>query len=195
MAKKQTPDLLLAGERDGLPISAELTGSLAFDVGNSPREFTPARVNGMHIAMTTTNGTRALRACAPAATILAASFLNLGATAGLIGRLNPSSLLLVCSGTFEEAAYEDILGAGALCDQIWERWGAEAADSAHVARQLFKQVEHDLLGAVSQARNGRRLLERPALRDDVAFCVQRDIFDLAAVLEKDGWIKRGQVLT
>src|SRR5512136_2922474 len=42
----QYPDVLLAGERDGVRIQANLTGSIAFDLGNSPREFPPEVVQG-----------------------------------------------------------------------------------------------------------------------------------------------------
>src|SRR6266446_3700733 len=38
--KRKDPQVLLAGERDGLRIEANLTGSIGFDLGNSPREFT-----------------------------------------------------------------------------------------------------------------------------------------------------------
>jgi len=58
--------ILLAGERDGLKISAAQSGGVDFDLGNSPREFTPEKVRGKTIVSTTTNGTRALRACAGA---------------------------------------------------------------------------------------------------------------------------------
>jgi 2-phosphosulfolactate phosphatase len=40
------PPALLAGERDGLRIRAAQTGGGDFDLGNSPREFTPERVAG-----------------------------------------------------------------------------------------------------------------------------------------------------
>jgi 2-phosphosulfolactate phosphatase len=76
----QQAEVLLAGEREGVRIPAELTGSVSFDLGNSPREFTKEIVGGRTIVMTTTNGTRALRACAHARKILVSSFLNLGAT-------------------------------------------------------------------------------------------------------------------
>src|SRR6266536_3353077 len=62
--KRKEPEVLLAGERDGLRIEANLTGSISFDLGNSPREFTREKVAGRKIAITTTNGTRALRSCA-----------------------------------------------------------------------------------------------------------------------------------
>src|ERR1039458_1792410 len=97
------PEVLLAGERDGLRIEGHLTGGIGFDLGNSPREFTAARVRGRTIAITTTNGTRALRACAPAATVSLGSFLNLRATAEFIERQHPPHLLIVCSGTLERS--------------------------------------------------------------------------------------------
>ena len=61
---KNDRTILLAGERDGLRIGAALTGGTEFDLGNSPREFADSRIRGHGIVMTTTNGTRALRACA-----------------------------------------------------------------------------------------------------------------------------------
>jgi 2-phosphosulfolactate phosphatase len=184
--RNRQPEVLLAGERDGLRIGGHLTGGIEFDLGNSPCEFTSARVSGRTIAMTTTNGTRALRACSPAATVLLGSFLNLRATADAIEQQSPHHLLLVGSGTLDQTAYEDLLGAGALCDLIWPKYGGGAvADSAHIARQLF-QVEHDdLLAAFARSRNGRRLLTHPDLREDVRFCLKRDLFTLVAELGKD----------
>jgi phosphosulfolactate phosphohydrolase-like enzyme len=46
-----------------------------------------------------------------------------------------------------------------------------------------------LLAAVAQSRNGRRLMGNADLREDVAFCVQRDLFGLAAGMGKDGWVR------
>src|SRR5881394_1112166 len=135
--RQRRPDVLLAGERNGVRIDANLTGGVPFDLGNSPREFVPELVRSRTIVMTTTNGTRALRACVGARSVLACSFLNLRATADYISQMGPQNLLLVCSGTFEEAAYEDALGAGALCDLVWHRYvGGRVADSAGMARRL-----------------------------------------------------------
>src|SRR5580765_5264024 len=53
--KRKEASVLLAGERDGLRIGANLTGSIEFDLGNSPREFTKVKVTGKKIVMTTTN--------------------------------------------------------------------------------------------------------------------------------------------
>jgi 2-phosphosulfolactate phosphatase len=180
---------LLAGERDGVRISSHLTGSIAFDLGNSPREFTSETVKGKIIVMTTTNGTRGLRACAAAQTVLAGSFLNLTATAEFIRRANASNVVVVCSGTFEEAGYEDTLAAGALCDLLYDQ-GFEGADSALMTLRLFQLERANLPAAIAQSRNARRLLSRPQLRDDVAFCLQRDEFPLIAELGKDGMVRK-----
>ena len=64
------PDAIAVAEREGVRIRANLTGGVEFDLGNSPREYTAQKVQGKTIVMTTTNGTRALRACAGAKAVL-----------------------------------------------------------------------------------------------------------------------------
>lgn len=188
--RRKQPDVLLAGERNGLRIPADLTGSVPFDLGNSPREFSRLIVEGKTIVITTTNGTRALRACSPAALVLIGSFLNLSSTAEFIRQCHPADLLLVCSGTLDQAAYEDVLGAGALCDLIWSAYNTGAvSDSAHMARRLFRLEMDNLLAAVQQSRNGRRLTANPDLRDDVAYCVQRDTVQVVAALGSDQTVR------
>jgi 2-phosphosulfolactate phosphatase len=188
--RKNDPRLLLAGERDGVRIEPSLTGSIAFDLGNSPREFTEATVRGRRIAITTTNGTRALRSCARASEVWLGSFLNLRATADRLEQSRPKHLLLVCSGTFQQAAYEDLLGAGALCDLVWPWSGTgQVADSALVARRIYGLEQGDLRAALASTRNGRRLLARPNLAGDVAYCGQRDVFNLVAQMDRDGGVR------
>ena len=176
--RARQPDVLLAGERDGMRIRGERAGGNDFDLGNSPREFTPEIVRGKTIVTTTTNGTRALRACAASQAVLACSFLNLNATALALGGFSPENVLLVCSGTGEQAAFEDTLAAGAMAGLIWDE--SAAADSARMARELFLRFQADLAGAMIHSANARRLLARPDLCGDVALCLRRDCFQLAA---------------
>ncbi len=183
--KKSRPDVLLAGERDGLRIRAAQTGGTDFDLGNSPREFIPQKIRGRTIVSSTTNGTRALRACAGAKTVLAASFLNLRATAQFLRTRRANEWLLVCAGTRENVALEDVLAAGALC----EISDGELTDAAQIALAAWRQAQADLAAAVSRSENGRRLLALPELRDDVPFCLQRDAFPLVAQM-KNGALRR-----
>ncbi len=181
---RANPGALLAGERDGLRIRAAQTGGVDFDFGNSPREFTAERVRGKTIVMTTTNGTRALQSCKHASRVFACSFLNLKATVAAVQASAAQQLIVICAGTFEEAAYEDTLAAGALCDSVWTMFGAGATDAAHVAREIYLDGQGDLLKAFQHSRNARRLLGRSELSADVPFCAQRDTVDLVAELKK-----------
>jgi 2-phosphosulfolactate phosphatase len=184
--KARHPDALLAGERHGVKILSAQTGGVDFDFGNSPREFLTDKIRGKTLITSTTNGTRALQACHGASRVFAASLLNLGATLRALQSMSPANLILVAAGTFEEAALEDTLAAGAVCDALWSRFAeADIVDSARIAREIYLHNRHDVAAALSQARNGRRLLEKPDLRDDVAFCAQRDLYDFAAEL-RDG---------
>jgi 2-phosphosulfolactate phosphatase len=190
-ARSAQPKALLAGEREGLRITEQLTGSVAFDLGNSPREFTATAVTASEIIITTTNGTRALRSCHKARDVLVSSFLNLGATVEAVPRDSATDLLIVCSGTFEQTAYEDVLGAGALCDLLWDCVPTQGiADSAQIARQVFLNAAANPIASLTRSRNAQRLLARPELSEDVAFCFQRDVMPLVAGLDRDGWVRR-----
>ena len=189
--RQKNPKLLLAGEREGVRIRAELTGSIDFDLGNSPREFTSENVAGRTIVMTTTNGTRALRACAGARITLVSSFLNLRATTQWLLERKPPHLILVCSGTVEEPALEDILAAGALCEKIWSNYaGGHLSDSAEIARRIYPLMQFNLLDAMKHSRNGRRLLSNPDMRDDVWLCLQRETAPFVAALMPGGTVRK-----
>lgn len=68
---EHAPTAKLAGERGGLPPEG-------FDFGNSPAEMTAERCAGLELVFATTNGTRALAACArvDGARIYAGAFRN-----------------------------------------------------------------------------------------------------------------------
>ena len=182
---RQQPGVLLAGERDGLRIRAAQSGERDFDLGNSPREFSPDKVRGKSIVTTTTNGTRALRACTGAKLVLAASFLNLAATARFLNQMPAEELLLVCAGTGEGVALEDVLAAGALAGLV----GGTYTDATEIAARTFQSARADLPAMVAATKNARRLLAIPELRADVPFCAQRDIFKLVALMSADGAVR------
>ena len=185
--RQQHPDWLCAGERHGLKILAADAAGRAFDLGNSPREFIPAAVRGRTIVSTTTNGTRALRACDGAGRVLAGSFLNLSATAREIRRLAPAEVILVCAGTGERLAWEDVLGAGALAGALPA--DAELSDAAVVARSAVEAAHGNLADVLAQTQNGRRLCALPGLAEDVHWCAQLDAIPLAVAADAAGWLR------
>jgi 2-phosphosulfolactate phosphatase len=187
--KAQRPEALLAGERHGLRIRKEQTGSVDFDFGNSPRDFTPEKVRDKTIAWTTTNGTRGLRAVANAEMVLLGALVNLRTVADVLDQLRPRQLLLVCAGTFETPAFEDIFAAGALIDLLRHLAREETlSDSANTAWHAFRHVFEDQALAASSL-NARRLLANPDLAPDVPLCLARDTIALNASLFRDGVVR------
>jgi 2-phosphosulfolactate phosphatase len=107
-------EVMLGGERNGLPIAG-------FDLGNSPREYTPEAVSGKSVVFTTTNGTRAMRRCRQAARVLIASFVNATAICGQL--LTQKEIHIICAGTRGQYSRDDILMAGLLVERL-ERTGS-----------------------------------------------------------------------
>jgi len=183
--------VLLAGEREGLRITAALSGSVDFDLGNSPREYGAVVVRGRCIVTTTTNGTRAFAACRGARHVLAGSFLNLNATAQHLARLNCPRVILVCAGTGEDMAFEDCLGAGALCERLLELKPAMVkAESARETASMFRTHADDLEAAMQESANARRLLAIPELEEDVAFCLSENLYPIVVGAGSDGILRR-----
>ena len=117
------------------------------------------------------------------------SFLNLQATIDHLQHTRPGRLVLVCGGTFEEAAFEDTLAAGAIADAVWDQFEAVAIeDSAQIARAVWQAHGDTLTDSIQHALNARRLLAVPELAADVDCCLQRDIFDRIVRLDGDGWV-------
>ena len=127
---------VLGGERGGLRPEG-------FDLGNSPLEYSGARVAGRPIVITTTNGTAALAACQAAGAILVGALVNRSAVAAAVRRIavdrGVTDVHLVCAGTDGQVTAEDVLAAGAILEA-----GAEPDDvldpAARVAREAFRAV-------------------------------------------------------
>lgn len=191
--RRRDPGVVLAGERDGIRISAAVSGGVEFDLGNSPREFTEARVKDRIVVMTTTNGTRAIRACTSARAVFAGGLVNAKALALALRQYPECSWVLVCGGTYEDMAYEDVLGAGAVLSRLesepqpCEGFGL---DSAQLARDVYERARGDLMGFVGRfSRNGRRLLGHSELAGDVEWCLKEDSVPWVARLE-EGCLRR-----
>lgn len=103
------PDVLLCGERGGLPIPG-------FALGNSPLEMTPGAVRGRTLVMTTTNGTPALLATQGAASVYLAAAANLSAAvAAARDALDArGEFMILCAGRERSFALDDAYAAGRL---------------------------------------------------------------------------------
>lgn len=153
------PPALLCGERQCQIIEG-------FDFGNSPAEYTPDRVSGKSLVLTTTNGTRAIQAAKTARRLVVASFLNLGAVLTAIRK--ERDIHLICAGTNGDVTLEDVLLAGAIAHRCCEESPCRLDDSAQLAVAAWNQVlaeskrsslEAALIVALNQSLGGRNLIE------------------------------------
>jgi len=179
---KQLPEQpLLCGERQCKPIEG-------FDLGNSPAEYTPQRVAGRDLILTTTNGTRAIAAAFASRRLLIASFLNLDATLAKIE--HDHHIHLVCAGTNGEISYEDVLLAGAMVDVLMSRWeDFRINDSARIAWATWRAlqlpsdgIEEALTQALRQSYGGRNLIAA-GYEDDVERCAGID--RISGIVERE----------
>jgi 2-phosphosulfolactate phosphatase len=174
--KSREPELLLAGEREGLPPEG-------FDMGNSPVEF--EQTSGRRVVMTTTNGTAALRRMMGASELLIGALLNVDAIADYLFRKQPEKLLLVCAGTQDDFSLEDAVAAGALVARLAE--DNRLSDAAILVRALYEQVGDDLEEWLRQTKNGRAL-QRIGKGSDIVRCA---FFSTSNII---GCVKRGVVV-
>lgn len=171
---------LLCGERACKPIAG-------FDLGNSPSEYTPERVAGKRLVMTTTNGTRAAIAAAGFDSILAASFNNLSAVVDSLAGETEVSIL--CAGTDGEVTEEDLLLAGAIVDRLLDHPALRPESgpdgigplgpSETAARTLWRQhldTGRTLADRLAETLGGRNLVAAGYL-DDITTCSQIDVTD------------------
>lgn len=169
--KGADPGFVLGGERHGERIEG-------FEAGNSPFEY--QALGGRRVVTTTTNGTLALRACEGAGRVFVGSILNLEATFRAVERAGLGTVLMVCAGTFETLALEDVWAAGRLIS--WFE-GVEKTDSALVAESVLARWPEPA-GALMASRNGRALIAK-GRGGEVDWCARESVFDIVAVMESN----------
>jgi len=174
--KVNDADLLLAGERGGLPLQG-------FDLGNSPDEF--EKIKGRRVVMTTTNGTVAIESMKGASKVLIGSLLNMDAVADYLFRHRPKSLLLVCAGTGDEFSLEDAIGAGALVARLADDG---LSDAAVFVRSLYERVGEDVEEWLRQTKNGK-LLQKIGKDADIKRCAQVSMFDVVGCLKGESVVR------
>ena len=160
-----SPDVTLGGERLGVRIEG-------FDLGNSPREYLSARTPTL--AMSTTNGTRAIVTAAERCDrVLIASLLNLDAVVAAAGSTATTSR---SSARASRASFA--LDDSYVAGRIAERLGGDRSDAAEAAVRLaasYATAEE----AFRASRSGRNLINHgPELEADIPYCARESMLDV-----------------
>ncbi len=174
---------LRAGERGG----AKVPG---FDMGNSPLDCTPERVQGRRLFISTTNGTRALQRVQNAPSVLAAAFVNRASVVQYVLTQQPETVWIVGSGWEGSFSLEDTACAGAIAHSLLKSTNfplEELAgnDEVIAAIALYTQWQDKLLELFYQASHGKRLM-RLNCQEDLKYCAQTDILDVLPIQREPG---------
>jgi 2-phosphosulfolactate phosphatase len=165
---------LVAAERDGYVLDFA-------DFGNSPFNFTTAKVAGKTIVYSTTNGTGLINLASSAGYIIIGSFLNISSLVKWIsGR--EKDVVVLCAGWKNRFNLEDTICAGAIAARlISTSLYSTICDSTQAALDLWSLAEKDVIGYIQKAAQRSRLRDK-GLDDCIEFCLTPDFTDKIPVV-------------
>ncbi len=175
----QNQGYVAAAERGGLKVDG-------FDLGNSPFGFMAENLEGVDIAMTTTNGTTAISKSIEARQIIIGSFLNLNPVINYLKK-QPYDILIHCAGWKGKINMEDSLFAGAVVHALSD-YCTIISDAPKIVQALYLQGKDDLMSFLKSSSHVNRLIKL-GLEKDIEFCLQKDIYKLIPVLKESHIVK------
>jgi 2-phosphosulfolactate phosphatase len=173
-AESLTPRPILCGELKALRAPG-------FDLGNSPRQFTPEH-RGRAMILATTNGTVALNAARTAGALLTAALVN-ATPAARAAAATGMDIVLLCSGTGGLISMEDLIGAGAVCDALLRLGNFElAGDTPRIAQKLFLASRENLPAVLHESVAGGHIIA-VGLELDIDYAARLDSLDVVGAVE------------
>ena len=179
-------DVLLAGERKTKAIPG-------FDLGNSPREFKRAVVEGKTVLMTTTNGTPAIMNTPGARDVVIASYVNYTAVLTMLRAAlrGGADITIVCAGRDRQFAIEDAGCAGRFVYNVTKRMGDVDLNDAAQACALIDRKYGDQLLKLFEASEHGRLLRDSGFTDDLDECAAIDSYPVIPLYQERQITKLG----
>jgi 2-phosphosulfolactate phosphatase len=178
-------EVKLAGERHMVAIEG-------FDLGNSPREFTPESVGQQTVLLTTTNGTRALLAADDAKGVFVASYANFSVT---LERLQIAldtghAVSLICAASEGTTSLEDAACAGRFVQALrTANAGLPVNDAAQICELLAGRYGDDLPALFRDSEHGRALHDA-GFDGDLEICATVDCFPVLAEYSERAIVRR-----
>lgn len=159
---------LAAAERDGQVVEG-------FDFGNSPLAFLQPDLKGRKVALTTTNGTRAIALAGAAKEVILGAFINLEAVINFL-KERDEDVLILCAGWKNNFNIEDSLFAGAVVAGL-QAHSVKGCDAGLAMTTLYKSHRNDLFGFIQQSSHYQRLAKM-GIEEDIRYCMQESIFEV-----------------
>jgi 2-phosphosulfolactate phosphatase len=172
-------EVRLAGERKMLPIPG-------FDVGNSPREFTPETVAGKTVLISTTNGTGALMAVQGARDVVVASYVNFTPVLAMLRSAlrGGTDAAIICAGRGRQFSLEDAACAGRYVNHVTrELIDVEFNDAAVAASLIDRVYGDDLMRLFLASRHGQALRDA-GFGEDLPVCGAVDAYPVVPIYQE-----------
>ena len=177
-----------AADRPGGVVAGEyMARTLPGRAPATPLALAQRVVAGGQLVYLTTNGTRAIAACAGAAAVYVGALGNAGALARHVADRHPGRpVLLLCAGSLGRFSLEDFIGAGHLARAL--RAAGEYAPSDAALAAEFASLGIEPGEALAVSRVGR-LLAGAGLEAEIAHAARCDTCAVVPVL-RDGVLVR-----
>jgi 2-phosphosulfolactate phosphatase len=196
LSRKDRDNCILGGERKALKIEG-------FNCSNSPIEYRREVVKNKSIILTTTNGTRAIKASEGAKNIYIGAMINAKAIASQLAS-SKEDIVFVNAGTYDEFSMDDFICSGYIIDCLLNLTDLslhgislkggdvseiriELSDIAKTAHYIYK-MNRDIVSYIKNASHYERLIEL-GLSDDLEYCCRKDLTKVVPIY-KDGIIKK-----
>jgi 2-phosphosulfolactate phosphatase len=173
----QSKGYIAAAERNGEIVDG-------FDLGNSPFSYMEPKLKGKLVALTTTNGTKAVRIAEHKKTVVIGSLNNLDALCDWLveqGR----DVLILASGWKDRFNLEDTICGGAIADVLLESGKFISNEDSSIAAKFIYRSSKENMFAYLKASSHRRRLRALNLNADVSYCLTPNNLTAIPVL-KDG---------
>jgi 2-phosphosulfolactate phosphatase len=158
---------LAAAERDGEQVEG-------FDFGNSPFSFMSEDLRGKDIVITTTNGTKAIKAAVAlnAMEVVIGAFPNFSVLCNYLIERN-QNVVLVCSGWKDKPNLEDTIFAGAVVNRL-RPYFRLYEDTTLIAETLYRSANRRKRYYLRSSSHFNRLFHKLQIQKDVKYSLRRD---------------------
>ncbi|MDP4267473.1 MAG: 2-phosphosulfolactate phosphatase [Bacteroidota bacterium] len=166
---------LVVAERNGMIVEGA-------DLGNTPLIYTDGKYAGKSIALTTTNGTKAIEvAKGHENKIIIGSFLNFSTLVNWLTDQD-DDILILCAGWKNHFNLEDTVFAGAVIEKLINSGNfSTICDSAIASLELFYKAKNDIFYFIKDSSHFKRL-EKLNLIDDIKYCLSFDKTNVLPIL-------------
>lgn len=165
-------DEALALKKKGIPAAAERDGQVVegFDFGNSPYSFMNPELKGKTVALTTTNGTKAIQLASDMPTVVIGALSNLDALCAWLIQ-QEKNVMILCSGWKDKFNLEDTICAGAIADSLISSKKYAAEEDSTIAAKFISRSAKENIFSFLKASSHRKRLKRLNLNEDVKYCL------------------------